>query len=133
MNLDTLERLNTVVTQVTNYLHNIHKDWTHKECRKVALERIEADGGLMYYVPLIGTPIINDISIHARVKSPAKYFKVYEAAKIFQLRTILETTDEATMKELINHVELHRLTLSDFHDMQEQLNKLVEQFPEYAI
>lgn len=131
--METLEQLNTVVTQVTNYLHDVHKDWTHAECLKVALERIEADGGLMYYVPLFGVPIIKDIPIHARVKSPAKYFKVYEAAKIFQLRTILETTDETIMQELRHHVELHRLTISDFHDIQNQLNNLIEKFPEYAI
>lgn len=127
--METLEQLNTVVTQVTNYLHDVHKDWTHTACLKVALERIEADGGLMYYVPLFGTPIIKDISINARVKSPAKYFKVYEAAKIFQLRTILETADESIMKDLI----LHKLTMADFYDMQNQLNTLIEKFPEYAI
>ena len=131
--METLENLNTVETQVTNYLQDVHKDWTLEKCRKVALERIEADGGIMFYVSLLGTPIIKDISINARVKSPAKYFKVYEAAKIFQLRTILETKDESIMKDLINHVLLHKLTMADFYDMQNQLNKMVEEFPEYAI
>jgi len=73
---------------------------------------------------------LRDISWAAQVKTPAKYFNTYEAAKIFQLKSIITMYNREITKNnnTINNV----FTVNDLEIMKKQYEDLIEKFPEYA-
>ena len=103
-------------------------DMTEEEKHTKALNEIEKNGGLEYYVTLMDFRL-NDISPIARVKTAAKYFKKYEAAKIFQLVSIIEAQND----DAVYPTSVLDYTSEEIQEMRDKLKELVEKYPEYAI
>jgi hypothetical protein len=124
-----MEDLQTTYKQLINFLdeynpENLNDEQKHQK----ALDEIEKNGGLEYYVNIFNFEL-KDISPTARVKSPVKYFKKYEAAKIFQLASIIE----AQNNDELYTVEALDFTPEEIQEMREKLAELVDEFPQYAI
>ena len=82
----------------------------------------------MKYAVILSNPdIIKKIEDDIFIKSPTKYFKVFEHAKICQLQIIIN-----------KHYEYKNVDDSDRHPMQigimeQQLNELGKEYPEYIV
>ncbi len=125
-------REDTTVTyrNLIRYLNKLEPTATKEEIHNKALEEIKKIG-LQYYVSLMGFYELRDISCAAQVKIPAKYFNTYEAAKIFQLKSILAMYNREITKN--NNTIKNVFTVNDVESMKKQYEDLIEEFPEYAI
>ena len=125
-------REDTTVTyrNLIRYLNKLEPTATKEEIHNKALEEIKKIG-LQYYVSLMGFYELRDISWAAQVKTPAKYFNTYEAAKIFQLKSIITMYNREITKN--NNMLENVFTVNDLEIMKKQYEDLIEEFPEYAI
>ena len=125
-------REDTTVTyrNLIRYLNKLEPTATKEEIHNKALEEIKKIG-LQYYVSLMGFYELRDISWAAQVKTPAKYFNTYEAAKIFQLKSIITMYNREITKN--NNTIKNVFTVNDVESMKKQYEDLIEEFPEYAI
>ena len=116
------EKYKNTIENTFHYLDHNNSKRTLEEIKKI---------GLRYYVSLMGFYELRDISWAAQVKTPAKYFNTYEAAKIFQLKSIITMYNREITKNnnTINNV----FTVNDLEIMKKQYEDLIEKFPEYAI
>lgn len=128
--LEILEDTTVTYRNLIRYLNELEPTATKEEIHNKALEEIKKIG-LRYYVSLMGFYELRDISWAAQVKTPAKYFNTYEAAKIFQLKSIITMYNREITKNnnTINNV----FTVNDLEIMKKQYEDLIEKFPEYAI
>lgn len=125
-------REDTTVTyrNLIRYLNKLEPTATKEEIHNKALEEIKKIG-LRYYVSLMGFYELRDISWAAQVKTPAKYFNTYEAAKIFQLKSIITMYNREITKN--NNMLENVFTVNDLEIMKKQYEDLIEKFPEYAV
>ena len=125
-------REDTTVTyrNLIRYLNKLEPTATKEEIHNKALEEIKKIG-LQYYVSLMGFYELRDISCAAQVKIPSKYFNTYEAAKIFQLKSIITMYNREITKN--NNTLKNVFTVNDVESMKKQYEDLIEEFPEYAI
>ncbi len=128
--LEILEDTTVTYRNLIRYLNELEPTATKEEIHNKALEEIKKIG-LRYYVILMGFYELRDISWAAQVKTPAKYFNTYEAAKIFQLKSIITMYNREITKNnnTINNV----FTVNDLERMKKHYEVLIEKFPEYAI
>jgi hypothetical protein len=106
-------------------------DLSSIEKHQKAMETIEKTG-LEYYVTLIDYKL-KDIAIGARVKTPAKYFKKYEAAKIFQLFSIIEKQTSIESGEYQAGYSYTMYSPEEMQEMKDKLSELSNEFPEYVL
>ena len=128
--LEILEDTTVTYRNLIRYLNKLEPTATKEEIHNKALEEIKKIG-LQYYVSLMGFYELRDISCAAQVKIPAKYFNTYEAAKIFQLKSILAMYNREITKN--NNMLENVFTVNDLEIMKKQYEDLIEEFPEYAI
>jgi len=82
----------------------------------------------MKYAVILSNPdIIKELEDDIFIKSPTKYFKVFEHAKIYQLQLNIK-----------NHYNCINVEDSIHHPMQigimeQQLNELGKEYPEYIV
>lgn len=128
--LEILEDTTVTYRNLIRYLNKLEPTATKEEIHNKALEEIKKIG-LRYYVSLMGFYELRDISWAAQVKTPAKYFNTYEAAKIFQLKSIITMYNREITKN--NNMLENVFTVNDLEIMKKQYEDLIEKFPEYAI
>ena len=128
--LEILEDTTVTYRNLIRYLNELEPTATKEEIHNKALEEIKKIG-LQYYVSLMGFYELRDISCAAQVKIPAKYFNTYEAAKIFQLKSILAMYNREITKN--NNMLENVFTVNDLEIMKKQYEDLIEKFPEYAV
>lgn len=124
-----MEELNKTYNQLIALFKEKEPTWSDEKKHQEALKAIDEVGGLSYYVNLF-TFELKDITPHAVVKTPARYFKKYEAAKIFQLINLIQYY-EGEEEVLDNRIK--DFTPEEIQEMKEKLKDLIEQYPEYAI
>lgn len=125
-----LEDTTVTYRNLIRYLNELEPTATKEEIHNKALEEIKKIG-LRYYVSLMGFYELRDISWAAQVKTPAKYFNTYEAAKIFQLKSIITMYNREITKN--NNTIKNVFTVNEVESMKKQYEDLIEKFPEYAI
>lgn len=125
-----LEDTTVTYKNLIRYLNELEPTATKEEIHNKALEEIKKTG-LRYYVILMGFYELRDISWAAQVKTPAKYFNTYEAAKIFQLKSIITMYNREITKN--NNTIKNVFTVNEVESMKKQYEDLIEEFPEYAI
>lgn len=125
-----LEDTTVTYRNLIRYLNELEPTATKEEIHNKALEEIKKIG-LRYYVSLMGFYELRDISWAAQVKTPAKYFNTYEAAKIFQLKSIITMYNREITKN--NNTIKNVFTVNEVESMKKQYEDLIEEFPEYAI
>ena len=125
-----LEDTTVTYRNLIRYLNELEPTATKEEIHNKALEEIKKIG-LRYYVSLMGFYELRDISCAAQVKTPAKYFNTYEAAKIFQLKSIITMYNREITKN--NNMLENVFTVNDLEIMKKQYEDLIEKFPEYAV
>lgn len=125
-----LEDTTVTYRNLIRYLNELEPTATKEEIHNKALEEIKKIG-LRYYVILMGFYELRDISWAAQVKTPAKYFNTYEAAKIFQLKSIITMYNREITKN--NNTIKNVFTVNEVEGMKKQYEDLIEKFPEYAI
>lgn len=125
-----LEDTTVTYKNLIRYLNELEPTATKEEIHNKALEEIKKIG-LRYYVSLMGFYELRDISWAAQVKTPAKYFNTYEAAKIFQLKSIITMYNREITKN--NNTIKNVFTVNEVEGMKKQYEDLIEEFPEYAI
>lgn len=124
-----LESINTVYNYLYAMMRNQNSGLSAEEIDAWVLNEIAKSGGLQFYVQPISFEL-KDLLVDAKVTPFVKYFKKYEAAKIYQLRCLLLELEEC--EGLIT--PLHRkLKDGDVEKMKKQLVELIEKYPEYAI
>lgn len=128
--LEILEDTTVTYRNLIRYLNELEPTATKEEIHNKALEEIKKIG-LRYYVSLMGFYELRDISWAAQVKTPAKYFNTYEAAKIFQLKSIITMYNREITKN--NNTIKNVFTVNEVESMKKQYEDLIEEFPEYAI
>lgn len=128
--LEILEDTTVTYRNLIRYLNELEPTATKEEIHNKALEEIKKTG-LRYYVILMGFYELRDISWAAQVKTPAKYFNTYEAAKIFQLKSIITMYNREITKN--NNTIKNVFTVNEVESMKKQYEDLIEEFPEYAI
>ena len=128
--LEILEDTTVTYRNLIRYLNKLEPTATKEEIHNKALEEIKKIG-LRYYVSLMGFYELRDISWAAQVKTPAKYFNTYEAAKIFQLKSIITMYNREITKN--NNMLENVFTVNDLEIMKKQYEDLIEKFPEYAV
>ena len=128
--LEILEDTTVTYRNLIRYLNELEPTATKEEIHNKALEEIKKTG-LRYYVSLMGFYELRDISWAAQVKTPAKYFNTYEAAKIFQLKSIITMYNREITKN--NNTIKNVFTVNEVESMKKQYEDLIEEFPEYAI
>lgn len=125
-----LEDTTVTYKNLIRYLNKLEPTATKEEIHNKALEEIKKTG-LRYYVSLMGFYELRDISWAAQVKTPAKYFNTYEAAKIFQLKSIITMYNREITKN--NNTIKNVFTVNEVERMKKHYEVLIEKFPEYAI
>ena len=130
MHNNILEDTTVTYRNLIRYLNELEPTATKEELHNKALEEIKKIG-LRYYVILMGFYELRDISWAAQVKTPAKYFNTYEAAKIFQLKSIITMYNREITKN--NNTIKNVFTVNEVESMKKQYEDLIEEFPEYAI
>jgi hypothetical protein len=126
-----MEELNDTYNSLINLLDEYKKDWSAEEKHNKAVSEIENAGGLEYYVNTVSLQL-RDIVPGFKVKSPAKYFKKYEQAKIFQLVSIIEANENNETDRYFNET-VFQYTSEEIQEMKDKLKELVEEYPQYVI
>lgn len=89
-----------------------------------------------YYVTFFSFKM-GSIAKDTYIKTPCKYFDSFEPAKIFQLRGILEAQqfkdDNLTERRMVFSDNLFMLCNLELSDKQNELNTLIDEYPEFAI
>ena len=126
-----MENLNRTFKQLIALFDEKEPTWSDEKKHSEANKAIDAYG-LEYYVTLMDFKL-SDIGGGARVKTPAKYFKTYEAAKIFQLASIIEKQRSIESGEYEAGYAQTIYAPEEIQEMREKLAELVDEFPEYAV
>ena len=89
-----------------------------------------------YYVTFFSYKM-GSIAKDTYIKTPCKYFDSFEQAKIFQLRGILEAQqfkdDDLTERRMVFSDNLFMHCDLELSDKQNELNTLIDEYPEFAI